>query len=212
MSLIYASTTLRPSKLELLAEWLPTQSWFAGDVALLTSLGAYRFDDPEGEVGVEGHLLSAGDDTVYHVPLTYRGAELEDGEPFLVGTMEHGVLGTRWVSDATGDPVYRSALAAAIAQGGHEAELVAENAEGQRTVRGSTTHVRGSGSAGSPVPELWAASVEVLGGAVRIEAPLATLDVFRGLDREATPLAGSEVLWGTWPGQLDPVMLASLTV
>ncbi|QIK62774.1 hypothetical protein G7068_05870 [Leucobacter viscericola] len=163
MSLIYASTTLRPSKLELLAEWLPTQAWFEGDAAQLASVGAYRFDDPEGEVGIEGHLLTAGSDTVYHVPLTYRGAALEDGEPFLVGTMEHGVLGTRWVSDATGDPVYRSALAAAIAQGGHEATLETVNAEGQTSVRETATHVRGSGSEGSPVPELWAASVEVLG-------------------------------------------------
>lgn len=212
MSLIYASTTLRPSKLELLAEWLPTQAWFEDDAAQLASVGAYRFDDPEGEVGLEGHLLSAGGDTVYHVPLTYRGAPLEDGEPFLVGTMEHGVLGTRWASDATGDPVYRSVLAAAIAQGGHEASLELVNAEGQARVRESATHVRGSGSTEGLVPELWAASIEVAGGAVRIEAPLATLDVFRVLDRSAQPLVGSEALWATWPGQLEPVMLAALTV
>lgn len=212
MSLIYAFTTLRPSKFELLAGWLPTQGWFTGDVAQLAPVGSYRFDDPEGEVGLEGHLLTAGSDTVYHVPLSYRGAPLEEGEPFLVGTMEHGELGTRWVSDATGDPVYRSALACAIAQGGCEAELVTVNAEGQTGVREPTMHVRGSGSVGSAVPELWSASIEVLGGGVRIAAPLATLDVFRVLDPAAVPLPGTQALWGTWPGQLDPVMLAALTV
>ncbi|QIM17163.1 hypothetical protein G7067_13295 [Leucobacter insecticola] len=214
MSLIYASTTLRPSKLELLAEWLPTQAWFSGDAAQLVSLGAYRFDDPEGEVGLEGHLLRAGGDAVYHVPLTYRGALLEDSEPFLVGTMEHGVLGTRWVSDAVGDPVYRSVLAAAIAQGGHEAELVTVDASGETGTRDSAVQVRGSGVPGAPVPELWAAEVENLGGVTRITAPLATLDVWRVLDPALPDAAvpGARVLRATWPDQLDPVMLAMLTV
>ena len=212
MALIYETTTLRPSKLELLRAWLPAQPWFTGDPAALEPLGAYRLDDPEGEVGLEGHLLTAGGATVFHVPLSYRGAPLESGEPFLVGTTEHGVLGTRWVSDATGDPVFRSVLAATIAQGGSEAEETAVDGAGRTAPRASSAQVRGSGEAGHPVPELWAASVSSEGAAVRMEAPLATLDLWRVLDPAAPDPAGARTLRGTWRGQPDPVLLAALTV
>lgn len=66
-------TTLHPTKLELLASWLPAQPWFHGDAAALRQVGAFRFDDPNGEVGIETILVTAGDDAVYQVPLTYRG-------------------------------------------------------------------------------------------------------------------------------------------
>jgi hypothetical protein len=52
MALIYHAT-LTPTKLELLARWLPKQPWFAGESASgLTNIAAFRFDDPDGEVGV----------------------------------------------------------------------------------------------------------------------------------------------------------------
>ena len=50
--------TLVPGKLELLAGWLPSRPWCA-DVVGLRQLGAYRFDDPAGEVGLEAFLLQA---------------------------------------------------------------------------------------------------------------------------------------------------------
>lgn len=214
MSLIH-DTTMHPSKLELLAEWLPTQSWFTGDIAQLASLGAYRFDDPEGEVGLEGYLLTAGGETVYHVPLSYRGALLEGGESFVVGTSEHGVLGTRWINDATGDPVFRAVLAAKIAQGGREEELFLQSAEGEVTALDRAVHVRGSGEPGNPVPELWEATVEERGASVDISTGLAELEVRRVLNPAASVNSGSpsaQVLRATWPGQLDPVVLATLTV
>ena len=43
-------TTLVPSKYELLAGWLPTQPWSPGDATRLERVGAYRLDDPAGEV------------------------------------------------------------------------------------------------------------------------------------------------------------------
>src|SRR5699024_7591297 len=107
---------LSPSKSELLQKWLPSQPWFRGDASTLVRLGAFRFDDPAGEVGIETHILAV-EGVAYQVPLTYRGAPLEDAEDFLVTTMEHSVLGTRWVYDATGDPVYLHELAAAILAG-----------------------------------------------------------------------------------------------
>lgn len=203
-------TTMVPSKLDLLAAWLPSQTWFEGDPAALKSVGAYRLDDPEGEVGIEGHLLTAGNDTVYHVPLTYRGTPLEEGERFLVGTSEHGVLGTRWISDAIGDPVFRAVLAQTTAQGGHEAEQFVRDAEGNVSRRESRAHVRGSGTEGAPVPELWSVEVTTEGAVTRAETGLTSLQLLRVLDPAAVPLAGMETLTATWPGQEEPVLLATL--
>ncbi|WP_066947098.1 maltokinase N-terminal cap-like domain-containing protein [Streptomyces lushanensis] len=103
-------TTLAPSKLELLAPWLPAQPWYLGNgrEPELTKVGGFRLDDPEGEVGMEFMVIAdgSGDQPVaYHVPLTYRGAPLDDAGQALIGTTEHGVLGRRWVYDGTHDPV-----------------------------------------------------------------------------------------------------------
>jgi hypothetical protein len=97
---------LVPSKLEALAAWAPSQPWFDGDPERLERVAAFRLDDPAGEVGVEVLLLRAGDGPVLQVPLTYRGSPLEGGDEWLVGTMQHSVLGERWVYDGCGDPVY----------------------------------------------------------------------------------------------------------
>ena len=37
--------------------------------------------------------------------MTYRGAPLGGAKAHLIGTMDHSVLGTRWIYEATGDPV-----------------------------------------------------------------------------------------------------------
>lgn len=59
MAIIY-NATLNPSKLDLLNAWLPSRPWFTG-VADVQRVGAYRFDDPAGEVGIEAFLLQASD-------------------------------------------------------------------------------------------------------------------------------------------------------
>ncbi|MFV2173508.1 hypothetical protein ACFHW2_25100 [Actinomadura sp. LOL_016] len=48
------------------------------------------------------------------MPLTYRGAPLDGAEHALVGTMEHGVLGRRWVYDGCHDPMMVAQLLALI--------------------------------------------------------------------------------------------------
>src|SRR6476661_8472149 len=70
---------LQPTKLELLQGWLPRQPWFTGDGAALIKVGAFRFDDPEGEVGIET-ILVAADGSVFQVPLSYQGSPLHDAE------------------------------------------------------------------------------------------------------------------------------------
>lgn len=102
-------TTVKPTKLELLTSWLPSRPWYDGAAEpRLAKAGGFRLDDPEGEVGIEFMVVtdtSGREPTAYLVPLTYRGAPLEGAGHGLVGTMEHGVLGTRWAYDGCHDPV-----------------------------------------------------------------------------------------------------------
>ncbi|AQP52198.1 maltokinase N-terminal cap-like domain-containing protein [Tessaracoccus flavescens] len=98
---ILHQATLSPTKLTIVTDYLDMLGWGAGPVQ---QVGSYRYDDPEGEVGVEGILATRGSDT-FHLPFTYRGEPLKDAEPYLITTMEHSVLGKRWVYDATHDPV-----------------------------------------------------------------------------------------------------------
>ena len=126
--------TLTPSKLDLLRDWLPGQSWFAGDAADLERVGSFRFVDPDGEVGVETLLIrSAG--VTYQVPLTYRAAALDEAEGSFIGNLDHSVLGTRWVYDAVGDPVYVVELLRVIHEGDTEADL--SRGEKTATAQGS---------------------------------------------------------------------------
>lgn len=107
-------TTMRPSKLELLAGWLPGQAWYAGKGDGLTRAGGFRLDDPDGEVGIEFMVIMTADGAAYFVPMTYRGAPLEGADDALIGTSEHGVLGTRWIYDGERDPVLQAQLAALL--------------------------------------------------------------------------------------------------
>lgn len=112
-------TTMSPTKLELLAAWLPGRPWYqgAGGEPRLSRTGGFRLDDPKGEVGIEFMAVtdeSGGTPVTYHVPLTYRGAPLDGAQEALVGTSEHGVLGLRWIYDGAHDPVLADRLAACL--------------------------------------------------------------------------------------------------
>jgi hypothetical protein len=122
VAIIHPNSTISPTKAELLAEWLPTRSWAGpGAVQKVTS---YRFDDPDGEVGIESFVVRVGD-RLLHVPMTYRGAPLAGADEHLVTTMEHTELGERWIYDAVGDPVATACFARALRgeQGPADTEL-----------------------------------------------------------------------------------------
>ncbi|WP_149824966.1 maltokinase N-terminal cap-like domain-containing protein [Streptomyces tailanensis] len=110
-------TTMKPTKLELLTTWLPTQPWYRGGPGEpeLTKAGGFRLDDPAGEVGIEFMVTtdtSAPTPVHYLVPLTYRGSPLDGADHALIGTSEHGVLGKRWAYDGAHDPVLITQLLA----------------------------------------------------------------------------------------------------
>ncbi|MFB4424750.1 1,4-alpha-glucan branching protein [Streptomyces sp. QL37] len=113
-------TTMTPTKLELLTGWLPRQDWYVGSTKTpeLARTGGFRLDDPEGSVGIEFMVVvdtTAPEPVAYAVPLGYRGEPLE-GAPgeALIGTSEHGVLGTRWIYDGVHDPVVTAQLCALL--------------------------------------------------------------------------------------------------
>jgi hypothetical protein len=105
------NTTMSPTKLELLARWLPAQAWFRGTADQLSLAGGFRLDDPSGEVGIELMIVGSGDGTAHLVPMTYRGAPLDGADDALIGTAQHGVLGARWIYDGERDPVLQAQLA-----------------------------------------------------------------------------------------------------
>jgi hypothetical protein len=126
MATIHTGTTMAPTKLELLTDWLPRQPWYEGEGSpSLTKAGGFRLDDPAGEVGIEFAFVADGR-TTYHVPMTYRGAPLPGVENGLIGTSEHGVLGTRWIYDAAHDPVAVAQLLEFI-RGGVDAQQQSES-------------------------------------------------------------------------------------
>jgi hypothetical protein len=97
--------TLTPSFRDFLPAWVAGQPWYAGTgVPRLALVGQVRMEDPDGEVGIEAHLVSDGSAT-YQVPMTYRGAPLDRSDG-LIARAEHSELGTRWIYDGPADPVW----------------------------------------------------------------------------------------------------------
>ena len=127
MAIIHRAT-ISPTKLELLDTWLkgdpPGQSE-------LRQVGSYRFDDPGGEVGIEALLITRGG-PVIQVVLTYSAAPLDEAAGHLITTMEHSVLGPRWVYDGRGDQVALAAYQRALA--GQEEQATLEIWDGDTVV------------------------------------------------------------------------------
>ena len=197
MALLHQAT-LRPSKLELLAA-------FMGSGAL-TQLGAYRFDDPAGEVGIETHIVEGSGGAIYHLPLTYRSEPLASADEWVIGTMEHSVLGQRWVYNGCGDPVYAAALVNAILAGGTQAEQYFETEDG-RTHREPTATVQGSGAPGTHVPAVSGIHSESFDTATVIDTGAVQVVVRHDLSAPE-PESMTHHLSGEWNGTNAAVVLA----
>ncbi len=200
----YHIAQLTPSKAEILAGWLDSQSWApaVGSVDDIDIVGAFRFDDPDGVVGLETHLVQI-DDVVFQVPLTYRPTSFDGGR--LVSEMHHSVLGDRWVYDGIHDPVMVSMFAAASLTGTGQALGIVEYEE-RRVVVPTPVRLSGGGWTGGPTAVDRFEVESATDDAVTLANDAFTMRMMRRLCDGPAPEVG---LTATWPGQADPVVLAT---
>jgi hypothetical protein len=193
MGFVYATATLEPTKQELAEAWLPSQPWAAGATSV-TKVAEYRFDDPDGEVGVETIVWRTPDGTLLQVPFTYRATPLDGAEAHLVGTSQHSALGPRYVYDGCHDPVWAATVVAAVLTGGTQAQIQVER-DGQLVDVPARLPVRGSGAPGAEVPEISSVgSVSDDGGVTTVVTGPVTISLARVI---GTPLSGSATLTGS---------------
>jgi hypothetical protein len=148
---LFHRATITPTKSDLITEWAPTQPWGPSSSAdAIEVIGSYRFDDPNGRVGMEVHLVRA-EGAVFQVPLTYRDAPLDGGEGALVTEMHHSVLGTRWVYDGLRDPQLVMMLAGVTMTGQGEALGMAEY-DGRWYIAPTNVRIHGGGWTQERVP------------------------------------------------------------
>ncbi|RKR73389.1 CG0192-related protein [Frondihabitans australicus] len=216
MALIHRAE-LVPSKTELVDAWVKSRPWFRGEAgAPLDKVAAFRFDDPEGLVGIETLFVRAGDGPVLQVPLTYRDTPLVGAEGHLIGTLSHSVLGTRYVYDGLGDPASLVALVTAVLTGATQAEEHYE-IDGVEVAREPNAVVRGGGSEAAArisVPEPEAVTVSDTASSSTATTPTLRVTVSRlpasePLVRPAPPEA---TLVGSWEPEWAEVTLATVAV
>ncbi|MHA7985805.1 maltokinase N-terminal cap-like domain-containing protein [Rathayibacter sp. CAU 1779] len=207
---------LVPSKLDLIAAWLPSQPFWPADAdpTAISRIASFRFDDPAGEVGVETLLVGAGEH-VLQVPLTYRNDRLDGADGSLIGTTEHSVLGTRWVYDGPADPVYLAEVVHVAVTGGTEVEQHYEE-DGARVTKPGDAHVRGSGHPGDALPEALTGEQEPVADARLTSDTTTTVSRWRGLEvavrrrvasSNADDAAGAPALVGDWTGASGAVLV-----
>ncbi|MGZ4714359.1 MAG: maltokinase N-terminal cap-like domain-containing protein [Acidimicrobiia bacterium] len=203
---LFHRATITPTKAELIADWSPTRPWGPPADTPVDVIGSYRFDDPDGRVGMETHLVTAGD-ALLQVPLTYRDEPLDGADDALITEMQHSVLGTRWVYDGLGDPLFVTMLAAVAMTGQGEALGMAVY-DGRWYIAPSNVRIQGGGWTQERVP----VDGFALDADGRTEARLRNdrfdLTVFRRPAPGPRPPIG---LTATWEGLAAPVVLAAVT-
>lgn len=196
-----------PPKSELIEAWLPKQPWGSAPGQPVELLGSYHLDDPEGEVGLQTHIVRGGD-VLFQVPLTYRAAALEGAEHALVGQLEHSVLGTRWVHDGLHDPQFVLAFAAVAITGVGQA-LGMASVEGRWYASPDEVKLHGQPWDGGPVA-VDGFSVSASGDAAGAVTLVNDRFVLTFRRRLTSGPIGPGDLAATWPGQDEPIVLAEV--
>ena len=202
---IFHRATITPTKAELLAAWMPSRPWGMADGSAIDVIGSYRFDDPDGRVGMETHLVTAGG-TLLQIPLTYRDEPLAGAEDALITEMQHSVLGTRWVYDGLRDPRFVIMLAGVAMTGQGEALGMAEY-EGRWYIAPSNVRIQGGGWGERRVPVDGFELMSDDATASVLHNDRFALTMFR------RPVAGPRPTIGliaTWNGRDDAVVLAEV--
>ena len=102
---IHPTATLSPTKAEILHQ----------QFGPVTNIGAFRFVDPNGKVGIETLLVRETDGALLQFPVTYREQRISDTHE--VGTTEHSHLGTRHITKVVADPVAVTEIIRVILEG-----------------------------------------------------------------------------------------------
>jgi hypothetical protein len=140
---------------------------------------------------------AAGNAAAYLVPMTYRGSPLAGAQDALIGTTEHGVLGTRWIYDGVRDPVLLTQLGELI-QGRAQAQAQSESDTPDPTV-----HSR-------PVPEAVAAPDARLD--INFRRTLIPADTSLGAERGSTGAGQVSATWAAADGSQVRSVVATATV
>jgi hypothetical protein len=202
---IFHRATITPTKAELIEAWLPAQPWGPPAAGPIEVHGSYRFDDPEGRVGMETHLVTAGG-VLFQVPLTYRDEPDHEAASGFITEMDHSVLGRRWVYDGLHDPRHVAVLAGVTMTGQGEA-LGMVVYEGRWFIAPSEVRIQGGGWTEERVPV----------DGFELVADEAAASVLRNdrfeltFHRRPVPAARPPMgLTATWATQPDPVLLATV--
>jgi hypothetical protein len=203
---LFHRATITPTKAELIATWAPTQPWGPAPSESQDVIGSFRFDDPDGRVGMETHLVMVGG-VLLQVPLTYRDEPLAGAEAALITEMHHSVLGTRWVYDGLRDPRFVVMLAAVTLTGQGEALGMAQY-DGRWYIAPSNVRIEGGAWTQERVPV----------DEFALESDDATASVLRNDRFELTmfrrPVTGPRppiALTATWSDASAPVVLATVS-
>ncbi|MEQ1873933.1 MAG: hypothetical protein ABL953_09410 [Ilumatobacteraceae bacterium] len=202
---LFHRATIVPTKEQIISEWVPLQAWGPPADTPVTVIGAFRFDDPQGAVGMETFLATAGDQLL-QVPLTYRDAPLEGADDALISEMDHSALGRRWVYDGLRDPLYLVMLAAVAMTGQGEALGMAEY-ESRWYIAPSGVRIQGGEWSLERVPVDGFTTANVGEAVVNFANERFELTVYRQPRHQPRPPIG---LTATWIGHADPVVLAEL--
>jgi hypothetical protein len=202
---IFHRARIEPTKDEILSTWPATQPWGPPEGAAVDVIGSYRIDDPDGRVGMESFLFTAGGQLL-HVPLTYRDEPLAGAEDALITEMSHSVLGNRWVYDALRDPRFVVMLAGVTMTGQGEALGMAVY-EGRWYVAPTAVRIRGGGWTQErvPVDRFERVSDDATASVLRNDRFEMTVSR-RPRPEPPAPMQ----LTATWPGQAEPVVLAAV--
>jgi hypothetical protein len=202
---IFHRATITPTKEALIAAWAPSRPWGPPADDPVDVIGSYRFDDPDGRVGMETHLVSAAH-TLFQVPLTYRDEPLDGADEALIAEMEHSVLGTRWVYDGLRDPRFVMMLAAVAMTGQGEALGMAVY-DGRWYIAPSNVRIESGGWTQERVPVDGFELVSDDATDTLLRNDRFALTVFRRPVAAPKPPIG---LTATWEEQTDPVVLAEV--
>ena len=202
---IFHRAKITPAKDELIAAWAPTRPWGPRGGEAIEVIGSYRFDDPEGRVGMETFLVATGR-ALYQVPLTYRDEPVDGLDDALVTEMQHSVLGKRWVYDGLRDHRFVLMLAGTAMTGQGEALGMAHH-DDRWYIAPTNVRLRGGGWTQERVP--------VDGFEMISETPASCVlhnDRFQ-LTVHRHPVPGTQPTIGltaSWDGGPGPVILAEV--